>query len=426
MKMRFMFAHLLLVSFITTSCSTFYPDRQPAQSQGAEQDQSVEQGGEEEIKDEKDNIFKVVKEIYVKGSIDGKHLFMVYGMGEAKNAIKGDFKNIIRMRDLVRVKDAINNKEHRDDFVDSVKEGIEGSKESAQAIPGDVKDIKEAAQDIVKWPWKSISRMKESYKVSFDNARDSYYHAKNPIVGTLKYSGHAIWANVKGAYYLIVEIPVVTAAAVVETGVETLDVAADGAGVALSVPLHIIGQTLRVAWRSTVVGLKLATIPFRAAAAALQGGYSLLSTTTAATVTLIAAGGIATYKGTKWLVYTLPHRLMSPIAVLSGTEIPLDQQEEFAKKVKTEIEQSILSGIGLKLAKESIKEYRSSFTLSSDKAPKAIKISLGIDADKKVKISIEATNKFIKSIRQPNESRRDLEARVEGLLQKMADELSKA
>ncbi|MFY7991886.1 MAG: hypothetical protein ACOVP4_01220 [Bacteriovoracaceae bacterium] len=354
---------------------------------------------------EDDNVAEAIGEIFVKGSIDGKSLFMVYGFNDAIRDIKGLAKNSVKMDDLVDIGQAVYDDGHDEDYIGAVKEGTKATGEMAKATG-------KSAQNIAKYPWKSLKRMKKSYKVSFDNAKDSYYHANSPVTGAAKYAGHAIWANVKGAYYLVVEVPVVTAVAIGATVV-------NGAATVLAVPATVVLQTLKLAWRVMKVGIRFA---FNTASMAISGAYSVLSTTTAATVTVVAAGGLAIVKGLKWTV-SLPGKIFNPIQISSLTDIAVDQQEEFAKKAEDILTTSLVLTEDLALIDSKISKYSSKFTLGRNgKSEVTIKLSV---VKKKVKIAASATRKFMKSLRDAGESKKDARQDAKEVLETLIASLLK-
>lgn len=407
-KTKLMMSQLLLICFFITSCASTYSKNETSSKRIPAQEAVANSVVDQVDGEGKNDIGKTLKEIYLKGSIDGKSLFMVYGFEKASKDMSHIMKNAVSMKQLRNIGKAVNNKDHDGDYVDAVKEGADITSDIIDQYPEDVKDY-------MKWPWKSIKRMKKSYKISFDNARDAYYHSSNPIGGSVKYAGHAIWANVKGAYYLVVEIPVTTAAAIGVT-------VGEGALIPLAVPLAVVIQTLNVAWKTFVFLARTAiVVPFKVTVAAVEGTYAFISTTTAATVTLVAAGGLAVYKGARWLVYTLPKKFTSPIEVQAGSQVGVDDQEEYAAKVSKNLEQSVLSN-DLKLTQQKIKEYTSKFTLSSGTIAKAVSISLGID-HQKVKVSALASKAFIKSLKTEGRTRDEVKQEVEELLQKIVDQI---
>ena len=57
-------------------------------------------------------------------------------------------------------------------------------------------------------PWDSLKKIPESYREDFDLAAEAYHKSDSRVAGAVKYSGIAVWANIKGAYYLVIEAPV--------------------------------------------------------------------------------------------------------------------------------------------------------------------------------------------------------------------------
>jgi hypothetical protein len=352
-----------------------------------------------------DNVAEAVGEIFVKGSIDGKSLFMVYGFQDSIRDIKGLAKNSVKMDELVDIGQAVYDDGHDEDYIHALKEGGKDTAKMAKATAN-------SAKNIAKYPWKSLKRMKKSYEVSFDNAKDSYYHSSNQVAGAAKYAGHAIWANVKGAYYLVVEVPVVTAVAIGATVV-------NGAATVLAVPAAVVVQTLKLAWRVMKVGIRLV---FNTAVIGISAAYSAVSTTTAATVTIAAAGGLAVLNGVKWVV-SLPGRLFNPIQAKIKTEIDLDKQQEFAKKIEDILSTSFVMPQELRLLDSKISKYSSKFTLGrKDKKEITIKLSI---AKKKVEIAVSATRKFMKSLRSEKESKQEAKEQTQAVLEEVLNLIQK-
>lgn len=352
-----------------------------------------------------DNIAQAVGEIFVKGSIDGKSLFMVYGFKDSISDIKSLGKNLVKMDELIDIGQAVYDDGHDEDYINALQEGGKDTVKLANSTA-------DSAANIAKYPWKSLKRMKKSYEVSFDNAKDSYYHSSNQVAGAAKYAGHAIWANVKGAYYLVVEVPVVTAVAIGATVV-------NGAATVLAVPAHLVLQTLKLAWRVMKVGIRLV---FNTAAIGISAAYSALSTTTAATVTLAAAGGLAVLNGVKWVV-SLPGRLFNPIQAKIKTEVDLDKHQEFAKKIEDILSTSFVMPKELKLLDSKITKYSSKFTLGrDDKKEVTIKLSI---VKKKVEIAVSATRKFMKSLREENQSKQEAKEQTQAVLSELVNLIQK-
>jgi hypothetical protein len=226
-----------------------------------------------------------VKEVFLKGSIDGDNMFMVLGTADGYKISKKMIEKAIKFDDLVDLG------EDAEDVVDAAK----------------------GFQNVLKKPWKSLKKIPKSYKVNFNKAQEAYYSANNQVSGVVKYSGWAVWAQVEGAYYLVIETPIVAAA-------------------------QIIGHSIAVAWEIADLGIRLAwdlvKVPLAVIASAAVMTYSTVSSTIATTATLIAAGGVAVFKGGKWLLVTMPSKLFKPLNAEIETNLSYDQQEDFAKRIK--------------------------------------------------------------------------------------------
>jgi hypothetical protein len=340
-----------------------------------------------------------VKEVFLKGSIDGKSLFMVYGFGDFLKDVKENadiMQNPIEIDDLKDLGAIVNAKDHDDDYVAAVKEGIEFTPEAYDFM-------KDGMQNAVKWPWKSIKKIPGSYKVSFDNARDAYHHSDSSISGVFKYAGHAIWANVKGVYYLVVEAPVAIAGGLGQMALGAL-------GTTLALPGAIAIQTLRIGFKTLGITIKAGwTITKNAArviVAFATGAYSLATSTIATSAALITAGVIGVYKGGRFLIVELPKSLVRPIKVKKLTEVGLDDQEEFSKKVLEALKDSNI-GNRILNATNSVKEYSSKIIIDLKVGAnkiKAIVLKLSIK-NKLVLIKAEATRKYMNALKKLDENK---------------------
>jgi hypothetical protein len=328
---------------------------------------------------QKANLGKTLKEIILKGSIDGDNVTMVYGLGEAWEDIKDLSGGSLQKEDFVDLASLVYNKDHDDDFVDAAKDGYEFSKASGNFARKNVKEI-------LTKPFKSLKKIPKSYQVNFDNAREAYYDSNNALAGVVKFTGWAIWAQIEGAYYLVVEAPVKLIS-------ETIQTTAGAAGFVLGVPGAILLQTLQVGFKAVGISLKFV---FRNAASLIAGGYSVLSTSVASTITLAAAGGIAIYKGTKLLV-TAPARLAKAVTVKNETEYSYDRQGAVALRVQMNLGALPRT---FTVAKESIKNYSSKFVVKYNNI-KAMIINVKIEA-KKVVVSAAATAKYLKEMKELN------------------------
>lgn len=337
----------------------------------------------------KGGILSVVKEIYVEGSIDNKSVFMVYGFENSLEDSKDLMEKAISLRSIKDLGKMFNNKDHDKDYFNSVEEGSDFSKEAFSLSAA-------SAKGTYQWPSNSVKRMKKSFALSMENGQDAYYNSKNQVTGTLKYSGHAIWAVVKGAYFLVVEVPAVEISAVAILSGSAV------AGAA-SVPGSLILHTLRIGLKTTGMVLRAG---LNTASAGIALSYSAASTTIASAATLIAFGAVQSVKGIVYLA-KLPANLSHPIKVTKATEIDLNQQKDLADKAKTALSSLSSETVQLTLKDSKITKYRSSFELSLNKSIKAdISISLSVE-NQKVNIDASAKKSLIEFFMAQGASKAD-------------------
>lgn len=381
------------------------------------------------------SIGATIKEVFLKGSIDGKRLFMVYGVGDmGKDAaeILKTAQNPIELEDLVDMGKMVNNKRHNGDYVDAVKEGVDFIPDSAEFAKESAEFTGKGLKNMVKWPWKSIKKIPGSYKVSFDNARDAYHHSDSAIASVFKYAGHAIWANVKGAYYLVVEAPIAFAGALGQTALGVTGMGLGAAGTVLAVPGAIAIQTLAIGFQALGITLKFAWRMTKNAAKAIaafaMGVYSITTSGIATTAALITAGAIGVFKGGKWLLIDAPKTLIRPVRAKLLTDVALDDQEEMAKAVIAKLKETSI-GNRIASASDSIKEYSSKITLNlkvGAQKVKAIIVKLSIK-DKLVQLKAEATRKYLRAIKKTEGlKRKAAKAKVQEELNTLLGELATA
>jgi len=244
----------------------------------------------------------VLSEVFLKGSIDGKHMFIVLGMKDAKNISKDLLRDVALEKDLKELGHDIYNKEHKDDAYGRYRDSI---KSAEKYMP-----------DLFKGPWKSLKKIPNAYRINFERADATYFNSRNPVSGALKYSGWAVWANIQGAYYLIIEAPAKAALATV--------------AVPMVAAVPTAEELIAVSWDSTKIVSKLS---FQAAALAAVNTYSFVTSSTATLMTAMATGGVAIYKGAKWLIYGVPHRFGYPVAVQLITGAQAADQSSVAQKI---------------------------------------------------------------------------------------------
>lgn len=222
---------------------------------------------------------ETVKEIFLKGSINDDSLFLVLGLEDAHDVSKNILKHAV---DLETLKDIggdtgrairntgrqIYNRNHDGDIIDDISEAGKFTVENAE--------------NIFKTPWRSLSKIPGAHRAIMGQARDARANSTNEAAGLLKYSGLAVYAKFKGAYFLVIEAPVLFLS---ELAATSLAVPATLLYNAVSIPLgftvKVGAQVLRLGWQATKGVL---------AGAVSLGviGYSAVSTSIAATVTTSA------------------------------------------------------------------------------------------------------------------------------------------
>lgn len=291
-----------------------------------------------EVSKDKKSYADAVKEIFVQGSLDGNSLFMVLGFSDAVK-IAGDSINhaidIENLRDIRRdvveagsdVVQGLWNADHNGDMVDAVQNGAQFSSSQAKKILAN--------------PLRSLKKIPAAYRAQFQDARSAYYETDNQILASVKYAGLAVWANVEGAYYLVIEAPIRMATHIVGAAIGVPGaVAIQAAGIALRLSVDAIGLTLKI-------GGHLLKSVISAVYGVSALAYSGISTGVAITATTVTAGAIGVVNGAKWLV-------TAPFKAWNGTHIklviePNDRTLDEVTKLLSEDDISILSILGVEL-----------------------------------------------------------------------------
>lgn len=333
-----------------------------------------------------------IKEIFMKGSLDGKSLFMVVGIEDGFGAMKDLSKSAIDLSDLKDIGNQVYNEEHYGDYVDHMGEAWQGTTEAAPLI--------------FKGPWKSLKKIPQAYKISMENAQEAYYSSDNTLYGTLGFAGHAVWANVKGSYYLIIEAPV---KAVFFTGVT-----------ALAVPATFAVKTT---WIAAQVGYQAVKSAVLLASGVVAATYSVLSTTVAASAATIAGAAVGTYRGVKWLV-TLPGKRKIAIKVKQQTAVPYYNLSLLAERLPGYLSVELLEQMGAKPVVEisEINKYDAKISLISDvlEGKKVATINLGVK-DKNVRLTGTVTKKYVSALSKETDTpkgeiKAELQETLEALL----------
>ncbi|MCP4913429.1 MAG: hypothetical protein GY909_09925 [Oligoflexia bacterium] len=328
---------------------------------------------EEESKNE---LGLTIKEIFVKGSINDDKLFMVLGLEDGAKI----FKNI--------GKEAIDLEELKDIGADTARSVGRTARRIYNGGNGDVLDhVTEAARfsvenpsDIYKSPWRSLSKIPTSYKVSMEQARDARANSSNSAAGLVKYTGLATWAHVKGAYYLVVEAP---AKLVGQLAARALAVPAVLAYDAISIPL---GFTISMAGKALRVGYQATKAIVLGAAAIGTISYSAISTSLAAVATTTSYLAIGAVKITIKAL-ALPFRIGQRARLKTETEVNYEKLtqlgEEFAKNSPLTILEEL--GLSTEYTVSKIQDYKGTITFGSKLAKKfgmKLKLSIKWNTDK--------------------------------------------
>lgn len=324
-----------------------------------------------------DTIGQTIKEIFLKGSIDDNKLFLVVGLEKGSEILIDGAKNVVDLENIKEIgrdlnedlgdyRTAIFNKEHEGDIVDAIKTGIEVSKETGK--------------EIVNAPLQSLKKIPQAFKISMESAREGYYESESRMNGTLKYTGHAVWATTKAGYYLVIEAP---ARAI-------LNLAATVVATPVSVGTHVLSMGLNLAWDAGKYSLKIGSHLVRSIVSGVYAltafGYSAISTTVAITATTVAAGAVALFDGAKWLVLQ-PFKLFNPARAKIATNRTADELNDVINQIKELASNGSLQDFGVNTgyAQTKVDQYKAEIVLfnnSLGENKKALTIKLKVSKGK--------------------------------------------
>ncbi|MCP4913428.1 MAG: hypothetical protein GY909_09920 [Oligoflexia bacterium] len=354
---------------------------------------------------ENDSFGNTVKEIFIKGSIDDNKLFLVLGLEKGTQRFTENLKDAV---DLDHLKDI------GQDIAQTAREtgrGIYngGNDDLIEAIGDGAEFAIERGKDVVAAPFRSLKKIPGAFKVSMEQAREAYYEEENRMGANLKYAGHAIWASTKVGYYLVIEAPVVAvanlAAAIVATPV--------AAGVKLaSIGLNILidgtGTLLNLGYYA-VKGLANGLVAFTNMA------YSLVSTTVAVTATTVAAGMVAVFAGTKWIL-TKPLALFNPARSKVKTNISGEELDAVVESITKQAgESQAMLDLGINTAfyevkGNSISKKITLYNNSFGRTKKAMTVKVSISQGK-IKITSVMKMKHSKRLYKDSDSKDDISKR---------------
>ncbi len=354
--------------------------------------------GAQEVAPPKSGTLSVIKEVFMKGSIDGKQMFMVLGMQDGFEVTKDIAEGIVTERELdwyshraEKLADHIYD-DKKDNYAAATRKGVEAAEDLAPRI--------------LERPWRSLKEIPKSFKVNLDKGQDAYYNSKNGVAGAVKYSGWAAWAVIEGSYYLILEAPV--------------RFAFNLAGTVLAVPTAWAVQTIRVgfdvaclAFLAVWNGLKAAILVPTMLAVEI---YSVLSSTVATTLTLVAAGGLAIIKAGKFLFVDGPRRIRYPVGVKAETGIEFNEKEQInmANQVVTHYSAKD-NELNITRVESNIRKYKSSIDLYATKDDGS-EIHYGVIAitvsEKMVRARLDVSRKMFKIMKRNGMTRDAVKAMV--------------
>ena len=331
------------------------------------------------------------KEVFLKGSMDGKSLVMVLGFDKARDINSKIFDATFDKDNVVELGKLVNNASHDDDFSGEVREGAQVTKKHFRKILAS--------------PWKSLSKIPRRFKVNLRNAQENYYTAGSTAQGAVEYAGIGVWAVLESSYYLVIESPVAMAGNLVITS--------------LAIPFKITVQIGRVLIKT----LKNILYPI-GGAIAIAGvtTYSVLSTGVVELALVVNDGLSVIGQGAQYVFSDLPKKISYPVSLVKLLDVDLKHQAAIYQMVKERLlRQGILEGetidSELDIRKES--KFKSVFT-AFVKGPKglvsAYRIKL-VTKRKKVQITIDMTKRYFNSLKEKSQlTKRDLKSDVKASL----------
>ena len=356
-----------------------------------------------------------IREIFMQGSIDGNNMFMVLGFEDASKIAGDAIKNAIdieNLRDIRRdvqeagtdVVQGLWNSDHDGDMVDALRAGAGFTSSQAKKILAN--------------PLKSLKKIPGAYKTQMQHARRAYYETDNQILASVQYAGHAVWANVEGAYYLVIEAPIRMATHMLGAVIGVPGaVALQAAGIALRFSIDAIGLTFKIG------GHLLKTVA-NVAYGVASLVYSGVSTGIAIAATSIAAGTVGAVNGIGWLI-------SAPVKIWNGTYLKIQVEKdgrslEQITKLLSEDDVSILSVLGVRLddvivSGDEFKQEIKMMKVFGSKLKTAAVIKIARKSGK-YEIKANLTNRLIKELRANSDddlSRREFKKEAKAEFQAM-------
>lgn len=316
-----------------------------------------------------------IKEVFLRGSIDGKHLFLIYGINNAAHDIKEIVKDYsVNVQDFVDIGHMVS------DYGQIIDDAINHS--DPLGARSDFDQAGHIIKEIPSSAWEQITNAPQAFKVDMEAAQEARYRSSNPIAGAIKYSGLATWACVQGSYYLVVAAPIDVVGHLADAAIPA---AIGTAIVPLAVTLHtgaIIGN----------ITMKFLQEAFVGTSTMLMGTYSAATSSIATLATVAATGIYATFEAGKWLIMDAPTNILYPIRVNITTDADLSNQREITQNVLKKFEEMDVQvgkagQFAIKANAERIGDYTSTISLETSGLKKNFgigKINVGIKNQKVV------------------------------------------
>lgn len=131
--------------------------------------------------------------VYSQDGADGESSKFIIALKKDAKIIRQIMNQAVGLEDIIELRKLFNNEQHNDDF-------------NAEYNAG--KEIVDAAlPEILKAPLRSLKKAPKTFKVTMEQARDIYNNTPGHVAGGIRYTGIAVWAVMKGSYYLIIETP---------------------------------------------------------------------------------------------------------------------------------------------------------------------------------------------------------------------------
>lgn len=331
------------------------------------------------------------KEVFLKGSLDGKSIFMVLGFDKTREINSKIFSATFNKENLIDLGSLINNQDHENDFIGEVKEGADISQKHFKKI--------------LSSPWKSLSKIPRRFKVNMKRAQEEYYTSSSQGAGVLEYAAFGVWATLESSYYLVIESPLAFTGNLIITS--------------LAIPFKLTVHIGKIVLKA----LKNILYPI-GGAIAIAGvtTYSFLSTGVVELALVLnkQLGHIG--KGIKYVFSDLPKKIKYPITVEKLLNVDLKFQQDVFSIVKEQmlrlstLSQTILISDTLTEKENKYKSIVYGVVNTPDGMIKSFKVKT-VTRSKKVLLSISLTRDFYRFLKtQKTSSKKELKMSLKSIM----------